>query len=52
MLGIADEIASLGWGQIEEVCWSNNVDRQKLNHLTSHLNNVETCLTNMIIQKL
>ena len=25
---------------------------QKLNHLTSHLNNVETCVINMIIQKL
>ena len=38
------------WGQIDEHCWSNNVGWQKLNHLTSHLNNVETCVINMIIQ--
>ena len=38
----------LDWGQIDEHCWSNNVGWQKLNHLTSHLNNVETCAINMI----
>ena len=42
----------LGWGQIGEHCWSNNVGGQKLNNLTSHLNNVETCVINMIIQNL
>ena len=41
-----------GWGQIDEHCWSNNVGWQKLNHLTSHLNNVETCVINMITQNL
>ena len=45
-------IILLGWGQIDEHCCSNNVGRQKLNHLTSHLNNVETCVINMIIQNL
>ena len=42
----------LGWGQIGEHCWSNNVCRQKLNYLTSHLDNMETCVMNMIIQNL
>ena len=42
----------LGWGQIDEHCWSNNVGWQKSNHLTSHLNNVETCVMNMIPQNL
>ena len=49
---ILNSASDLGWGQIDEHCWSNNVGRQKLNHLTSHLNNVETCVTNMIIQNL
>ena len=40
------------WGQIDENCWSDNVDWQKFNHLTSHLNNVETYEINMIIQNL
>ena len=44
--------ALLGWSQIGEHCWSNNVGGQKLNHLTSHLNNVETCVINMITQNL
>ena len=35
----------LGWGQI---CWSSNVGAQKLNHLTSNLNNKG--VINMIIQ--
>ena len=36
-------LPNLGWGQIDTHCWSNNVGWQKLNHLTSHLNNVEKC---------
>ena len=44
---------NLGWSQIDEQCCSNNVGGQTLNHLTiSHLNNVETCVINMIIQNL
>ena len=31
---------------------TNYVRGQKLNHVTSHLNNVETCVINMIIQNL
>ena len=42
----------LGWGQIDEHCWSNNVGWQKLNHLISHLNNVETCVINVITKNL
>ena len=42
----------LGWDQTDEHCWSNNVSGQKLNHLTSHLNNVETRVINMNIQNL
>ena len=42
----------LGWRQSDEQCWSNNVGGQKLNHLTSHLNSVETCPISMIIQNL
>ena len=40
----------LGWGKKHEHYWSNNVGGQKLNHLISHLSNVETSMINMIIQ--
>ena len=43
---------SLGWGQIDEHRWSNNVVWQKLNHFASHLNNVETCVTKLVTQNL
>ena len=43
-------IVALGWGQIDEHCLSYNVGGQKLNHLTSHFNNVETCEINMSFQ--
>ena len=33
-------------------CWSNNVGWQKLKHLTSYFNNMETCVINMITQNL
>ena len=47
-----DSSSLLGWGQTDEHCWPNNVGWQKLNHLTSHLNNVETCVIKMITQNL
>ena len=34
-------IRYLGWGQINEHCWPNNVGGQTLNYLTSDLNMVE-----------
>ena len=37
---------------MDDHCWSNNVGGEKLSHLKSHLNNVETCVINMIIQNL
>ena len=50
--GFELDILLLGWGQIDAHCWPNKVGWQKLNHLTSHLNNVETCVINMITQNL
>ena len=47
---MASEVSD--WGQIDEHCWYNDAGGQKVNHLKSHLNTVETCVINMIIQNL
>ena len=51
---MSSRVDSLGLGlsQIGQHYWLNNIGQQKLNYLTSRLNNMEKCVVNMIIQNL